>query len=1028
MVFKANAVGVGTQTNWLDNTGLIDADETGTVNDWGLALASTGRSSFGLGNANSTVYQTSASLADGVWHVLVATWDGSEVSGDAVGTDKNMRLYVDTPANVVSRAGPEFIDIARTAASLTLGGSRATARYLNGSIAEVRLYKGALDEVTVTGLLTELRGTYIAQPLALSLTRPTGNRAAVFLGQGLSLEGALTGVAPSVAITQTSGPATAVITPANALPARISFPATGVYQYNVTATDGAETSVKTITVEVLSTGGISATQSLALANAWTGSDLGDVTATGSQTITGGTASMTGAGAGFQEVSDSHRFVWQPLVGNGSITARVASFDSGAANEAFAGIMLRGDLTRESMQVAATVRKAGGVRFSRRGEDAAYVEPTDYSLNAPYWLRVKRVGNSFSSFRNPDGVTWTEQGTAVTITTMPTAAQWGLAVTANDANEISTVAFTNVLLEPLAGQGAAGTTWTGGDIGTASSISGTVTPGTHSGSGSAFTLNGGGTAFGGMADRGYFLSQTYSGDAQLTARVVSQEQTSGTAKAGVMVRADTTIDSANAFTCVTPLGGIAAQRRAVAGGNTSIQNAGTFAYTAPYWLRLTRSGSNFTCFRSVDGTTWAQLGPVETITGMPASLFAGLILSSADNAVTTTAALDNITIVETNAAPTGAAFTLASGQNPSVANNFTLMASSVAAPTWSWEKVSGPGNLTFSTQNSTTPKVAFTAAGSYVVRTNADTGSVKTFAEQTLAFSLDARWNFNTATNLEGWATTNVNTTTVASGLLTGTASSADPQVSKLAAMYVSGDLAKHLLVRYRGSSASSTQWFWGRVNAGNFAGGRTIVANYSPANTFKTLLFDVTNHADWKAQTLIDLRFDPSGSTGATFEIDWFALSDGDYDDDGLSDLLEGTTDSDNDGLSNLEDTDSDNDSLPDAYETANGLSTISSSDAAQDKDNDGQTNAAEYLAGTNPSIANDVLRVATTDRVGNAMNLTIAGKAGRRYTLEGSLTLTGTWTPVAMSAVLSADAALPLSDTNAPAGAGFYRVSVEWP
>ncbi len=157
MVLKANAGGAGTQTNWFDNTGLIDADETGTVKDWGVALASTGRPLLGLGNANSSLYATGSSLADGQWHVLAATWDGSEVTGDAVGTDKNMRLYVDDPANVVTRSGPEFVDVARNAASLTLGGSRLTARYLNGSIAEVRLYKGALDANAVASVLTELR-------------------------------------------------------------------------------------------------------------------------------------------------------------------------------------------------------------------------------------------------------------------------------------------------------------------------------------------------------------------------------------------------------------------------------------------------------------------------------------------------------------------------------------------------------------------------------------------------------------------------------------------------------------------------------------------------------------------------------------------------------------------------------------------------------------------------------------------------------------------------------------------------------
>ena len=88
------------------------------------------------------------------------------------------------------------------------------------------------------------------------------------------------------------------------------------------------------------------------------------------------------------------------------------------------------------------------------------------------------------------------------------------------------------------------------------------------------------------------------------------------------------------------------------------------------------------------------------------------------------------------------------------------------------------------------------------------------------------------------------------------------------------------------------------------------------------MLFDVTAHAEWATRVITDLRFDPSGGSGASFDIDWAALSDGDFDHDGIPDLTEGTADSDGDGLSNAEDTDSDNDGLPDTWEYANGLST----------------------------------------------------------------------------------------------------------
>ena len=175
MVFKANAAGVGADGTWSSNTGLLDADEVGTTNDWGLAIASTGRPGFGVGNVDATLNPTTGSLVDGAWHVLVATWDGAEVSGDAAGSDKNMSLYVDGVAGFVQRAGPEFMDVARNAASLALGGSRSSSNYFNGSIAEVRLYRGALDDLRCrrsdTGTAHDLCGcaSRISRSLALPM-------------------------------------------------------------------------------------------------------------------------------------------------------------------------------------------------------------------------------------------------------------------------------------------------------------------------------------------------------------------------------------------------------------------------------------------------------------------------------------------------------------------------------------------------------------------------------------------------------------------------------------------------------------------------------------------------------------------------------------------------------------------------------------------------------------------------------------------------------------------------------------------
>ncbi len=909
MVLRADAAGAGAEGQWFNNTGLLDAEESGTTNDWGLALSSTGKPGLGIGNADTTAYAPGASIADGQWHVVVATWDGSEVSGDAAGSDRNLSVYLDGVSNVTRVQAAEFLNVGRNGVSLTLGGSRLASRFFDGRVAEVRLYRGALDDTAVSALIRELKDEHVAPQFDFALTSPPNGRALLPAGQGLTLKGTVGGASTTVSIVQSSGPASASISPANALPSRLTFPAAGIYQFTVTASDGSTVRAETVRVEVLAPGGTgTAAPEVAVGGSWTTQNLGGATTSGSQTFGATTASLTGSGAGFQEVSDSLRFAWKPLRGDGSITARVTGFSATNGGNAFGGIMLRSSLLRESAHVAATVRSGGGLQFSRRLEAAAYTEPTSHTLRAPYWVRVKRIGNEFTGYRSEDGVNWVQQGVPVTLAAMPAGARWGLAVTGHTNTSVSQVSFTNVLLEPLAGQAAPGTTWTGGDIG------GVGVAGSHSGSGSSFNVNGSGADIFGTSDQFYYLSQTYSGDAQMTARVVSQDMTDVWAKAGVMVRASTAADAVNAFMAVTPRNGTPFQSRDTAGGSTASNNAGSSSFGAPYWLRLTRSGDNFTCHRSTDGVNWFQLGPVETIAGAPDTMHAGLLVASLNNNGNSVANFDQVSLVGSGVAAEAAVLGLAAGQNPSVANDFRLIATSDRPVTWSWQQVSGPGSLTFRTQNAANPQVAFTQPGTYVVRASAEAGGVETFVERSFTLSLDARWNFNADGNAEGWSRGGgTGTVTVAGGLLSAPVTAGDPQVQKLAACYVSGDLAKHVIVRYRSTATGTAQVFWGRVGAGNISGSRVVNANYGTSGSWSALVHNPSAHADWAGRQIIDFRFDPTGGAGSSFDIDWIALSDGDLDGDGLGDLLEGGGDTDGDGLPNLDDLDSNNDGIPDS-------------------------------------------------------------------------------------------------------------------
>ncbi|MBE7493355.1 MAG: hypothetical protein HS117_00260 [Verrucomicrobiaceae bacterium] len=110
---------------------------------------------------------------------------------------------------------------------------------------------------------------------------------------------------------------------------------------------------------------------------------------------------------------------------------------------------------------------------------------------------------------------------------------------------------------------------------------------------------------------------------------------------------------------------------------------------------------------------------------------------------------------------------------------------------------------------------------------------------------------------------------------------------------------------------------------------------------------------------------------------------------------------------------------------------TANSGDAADnhDYDRDGFTNAEEYAAGTNPVQRGDFFRANNPQRGPGTFSVSTAGKAGRAYILERSVTMAaGTWSTVDTEGPLAADGPVTLTDAASPSGAAFYRIRVTGP
>lgn len=156
---------------------------------------------------------------------------------------------------------------------------------------------------------------------------------------------------------------------------------------------------------------------------------------------------------------------------------------------------------------------------------------------------------------------------------------------------------------------------------------------------------------------------------------------------------------------------------------------------------------------------------------------------------------------------------------------------------------------------------------------------------------------------------------------------------------------------------------------------------------------------------------------------------DPDSDNDGIEDVNELYSDFDSDGLVNARDADSDNDGIPDGWELNNGMNYLNTADGGLDPDGDGQSNAAEYVAGTGRASSSDFFKVTETVKEPTTFTVSVNGVAGRTYRLQRRPDLSsGAWVDVISQGPLAGDGVVSLSDPSPFAGQGFYRVTVSLP
>jgi ABC-type transport system involved in multi-copper enzyme maturation permease subunit len=200
------------------------------------------------------------------------------------------------------------------------------------------------------------------------------------------------------------------------------------------------------------------------------------------------------GPGGEAVNDSFYFVRQPLAGNGTITARVASLTGrygggggpaspggplsnmhpGVQPWSKAGIIITASTRQGSAYAAMLVTGGHGVRmqYDYTGDVAGL--PGAATPASPRWLRLTRSGDTITGYDSADGTRWTRVGT-VTLAGLPSTVQAGLLATSpayvqltpffgGSSGRVGPSLATGIFDHVSLAGGRAGGAWTGDNIG------------------------------------------------------------------------------------------------------------------------------------------------------------------------------------------------------------------------------------------------------------------------------------------------------------------------------------------------------------------------------------------------------------------------------------------------------------------------------------------------------------------------------------------------------------------------------------
>jgi hypothetical protein len=197
---------------------------------------------------------------------------------------------------------------------------------------------------------------------------------------------------------------------------------------------------------------------------WSSTDIGAVQATGrwclgsqcTPALPAGTFQVTGSGTDLglcpgempcgHGAYDEFRYVYQPIAGDATLTARVISIQNVGSDWSKAFVMMRDGVASDAAFAAVGVPSGtshGFVWLDRTSAGGPLGVVQTASSSTPIWLQVTRRGSTFTGSTSPDGSTWTQVG-SMSIT-MSTTLDIGLGVVSHVNGALAAGTFDSVSL-------------------------------------------------------------------------------------------------------------------------------------------------------------------------------------------------------------------------------------------------------------------------------------------------------------------------------------------------------------------------------------------------------------------------------------------------------------------------------------------------------------------------------------------------------------------------------------------------------